>query len=263
MPSPAATCWWGTARSWEGRTWGGCGGQKKELEPFWGPWLWGTGVCCSHTLKLSLSIWHSLNSVRNMQQPSHVVNMQRKWYCAPFKSSVSVPKQFPDTLSIPPNKLPFISVLVRAEQECITWKWFSLSEWRVILPLLHLPGWLDSHKNAWFLWLNLILTYMQASSLSLFDIFLQWKNNKVLASSLSLAIFRMKCSASVFCALLLKTGGKRTLLTGRSAPSKVFYKQYNPMLARSKLLFSSLCESGCVHTCSFWLTGSNLRCCCS
>lgn len=36
--------------------------------------------------------------------------MQRKWYHTPFKDSVIVPKLFPDTLSIPPNKLPPISI---------------------------------------------------------------------------------------------------------------------------------------------------------
>lgn len=41
-----------------------------------------------------------------MQQPSHIVNMQKKWYRGPYKESVSVPKQFPDTIL--PKKHPFI-----------------------------------------------------------------------------------------------------------------------------------------------------------
>lgn len=77
-------------------------------------------VGCSHRLKLSFSICHSLNSVRNMQQPRHIVNMQEKWYRSPYKESVSLPKQFPDTIL--PKKRPFISVLMGADEECTTLK---------------------------------------------------------------------------------------------------------------------------------------------
>lgn len=60
----------------------------------------------SHMLKL-----------RNIPQPNPIVNMKRKWYHTPFKDGVSVPRQFPDTLSIPPKKLPCMSLLVGTDQE--------------------------------------------------------------------------------------------------------------------------------------------------
>lgn len=68
-----------------------------------------------------------------------------------FQGRVSVPEHFPDSVSIQPNKLRFISVLVREDQGYTTLKWFFYF-W--FLSLLRLPGWLDSHKSAWLLWLN-------------------------------------------------------------------------------------------------------------
>lgn len=77
------------------------------------------------------------------------------------------------------------------------------------------------------MWLNLEFIYMQASNLSLFYIFLQWKNYNVLTMCLTLGLFIMKCSTSVFFALLLKQEARGPFLTGRSAPGQVFHKQDN------------------------------------
>lgn len=75
---------------------------------FWGTTTLRYWWCCSeeragrsHILKL-----------RNRPQPNPIVNIQRKWYHTPFKDGVIVPKQFPDTLCIPPKKLTCVPLLV-------------------------------------------------------------------------------------------------------------------------------------------------------
>lgn len=93
---------------------------EEEAGIFWGTMTVRYWWCCyevrvgrSHMLKL-----------RNIPQLNQTVNMQRKWYHTPFQDSVIVPKLFPDTLSISPNKLPCMSLLVGTDKQCTTWKKF-------------------------------------------------------------------------------------------------------------------------------------------
>lgn len=94
---------------------------EEEAGVFWGTMTVRYWWCC-----FEVKVGMFSNAETDIPQPSHIVNMQRRWYHTPFKDSISVPKQFPDTLSIPPNKLPCMSLLVGTDQECTTD--FSFSE---------------------------------------------------------------------------------------------------------------------------------------